>query len=473
MVPHSPRGGRTAFQLLLAVSALALAACSSPPEGAGRFVPISPAAGDAARGIAALVGDARFAASGKIQHVVVIVQENRSFDDLFQGYPGADTQAYGYAKDGRKIDLKPASLATAWDIGHDSQNYYLACDGTGKLPGTRCKMDGFNQEYLSCGAPHTPQPCPHRNPQYGYVPHDEAKPYFDIAHDYVLADRMFPSNFDGSSFISHQYIIAGQAGASIDYPDNVWGCDGGPTDKIGTITRLRAPGPRIRVCYGNRTLGDELDEAHLTWRYYASRLDRDGDIWSAYQAIKHIRYGPDWKHHVISPQTRFFNDLDNGFLPAVSWVTPTCENSDHAGCNSKHGPQWVASLINAVGRSKFWDSTAIFVMWDDYGGWYDHVPPPHLDYDGLGIRVPLLIVSAYAKRGYVSHVPYEHGSILRFIEDQFGLARLAATDARAASPGKDCFDFTKPPRRFVAIPANLNERYFLDEPLDTRVPDAE
>jgi phospholipase C len=112
-------------------------------------------------------------------------------------------------------------------------------------------------------------------------------------------------------------------------------------------------------------------------------------------------------------------------------------------------------------------------MWDDYGGWYDHVPPPLEDYDGLGIRIPLLIVSPYAKKNYVSHVQYEHGSILRFVEDQFGLPRLTASDTRANSPEADAFDFTKPPRRFVPIPSPLNQSYFLHEAVDRRVPDSQ
>jgi phospholipase C len=103
-------------------------------------------------------------------------------------------------------------------------------------------------------------------------------------------------------------------------------------------------------------------------------------------------------------------------------------------------------------------------MWDEWGGWYDHVPPPYVDYDGLGMRVPLLIISPYAKRGYVSHVRYEQGSILKFIEDQFGLARLAPSDMRATSPAGDCFDFSKAPRPFKKIRTKYTEAYFRNLP---------
>ncbi|MGA8534503.1 MAG: alkaline phosphatase family protein, partial [Candidatus Tumulicola sp.] len=410
--------------------------------------------------------------SGKISHVVIIVQENRSFDDLFAGYPGADTQSYGYTSSGQKVSLAPIGLEAAWDIEHNAHEFFEACDGQGSFPGTDCKMDGFDQEFVNCGLPAGPR-CPNSHPQYGYVPPNETQPYFAMAEQYVLADKMFASNFDGSSFVSHQYIIAGQASSSVDFPSTpVWGCDGGPTDTIGTLTAQRTDGSRIQACFQNQTLGDELDTAGKSWKYYTSSLgNRSSAIWSAYQAIEHIRYGPDWKTNVASPQTRFFKDVTGGNLPAVSWITPTCGNSDHSGCGSKQGPHWVASLVNAVGNSPYWKSTAIFVFWDDYGGWYDHVPPPLADYDGLGIRVPLLVISAYAKKGYVSHVQFEHGSILKFVENQFGLRRLAATDVRAASPEDDCFDFSKPPRAFAPIPTHLKPRDFENAPSDRRPPD--
>jgi phospholipase C len=411
-------------------------------------------------------------ASSKIQHVIIIVQENRSFDNLFAGYPGADTQSYGYTTTGKKVTLKAITMKTDWDLAHTSFAFFQACDGQGSVPGTQCKMDGFNLEAVKCGHPFEP-PCPTKYPQYAFVPHNETVPYFDMAKQYVLADRMFESNLDGSSFVSHQYIIAGQASSSVNFPTSLWGCDGGPSDTIATLLQSRAIGPSIPVCFDNQTLGDELDAAKISWAYYTAALKSGDGIWSAYQAISHIRYGPDWSKNIVSPQTKFFDAIDNGTLPAVSWVTPTCANSDHAGCASDTGPDWVASLVNAVGESKYWNSSAIFIFWDDYGGWYDHVPPAMIDYDGLGFRVPMLIVSPYAKKGYISNVQYEHGSILRFVEDQFGLARLAASDRRSKSPAPDCFDFARPPRKFVEIPSALKRSFFMHEPLDQRIPDAE
>jgi phospholipase C len=281
---------------------------------------------------------------------------------------------------------------------------------------------------------------------------------------------MYASNFDAGSFESLQYIIEAQDYGTIGYPSGLPGCGGGPGDWIKTIG-----GGRIHPCFNNTTLGDELDGAHLPWAYYESggtdgicgngidknhRVSSYG-IWNAYWAIKHICYGPDWNSDVISPPTQFFTDVKDGNLRTVSWVTPSDKDSDHAGNNSTTGPSWVASLVNAVGESTYWSSTAIFVFWDGFGGWYDPEPPPYLDYDGLGLRVPLLVISPYAKRGYVSHVHYEHGSILKFVEDDFGLPPLAASDRRATSPDRDCFDFNQRPREFVPIKVPYGSNYFM------------
>jgi phospholipase C len=334
-------------------------------------------------------------------------------------------------------------------------------------------MNGFNREYAGCGHSSYP-PCPIPHPQYAYVPHRETRPYFEMAREYVLTDRMFASNFDASSFISHQYIIAAQASSAVNYPNNDWGCEGGKGDTIGTVSQQRTLyAGYIRACFDDLTLGQELDRAGLSWAYYAASYSSGYlSIWSAYQAIRHVYYGPDWSKDVL-PNTSFFDDVEHGRLRDVTWITPSCANSDHAGCGSDTGPSWVASLVNAVGKSKYWDSTAIFVFWDDYGGWYDRVAPQMVDYDGLGMRIPLLVISPYAKKGYISHVHYEHGSILKFIEDRFGLARLAASDSRANSPEADCFDFSQAPRRFVPISAPHDEAYFRHQPPDLRIPDSE
>jgi phospholipase C len=412
----------------------------------------------------------RHGSSGKIRHIVIIVQENRSFNNLFYGFPGAKTVKYGYDTNGDKIALQPIGLETTWDIVHDYSDYLVSCNGTGSYPGTDCRMNGFDKQYSGCGHGSSQPPCPNANPPYSYVPHAETKPYFYMGKNYVLADQMYASNVDASSFISHQYIIAGQASSAVNYPSSWWGCEGDYSNFISTLSAERQYGNAISMCWKNQTLGDEMDKIGLSWAYYASTIYGDGGIWSAYQNISQIYGGPDWKKDVISPQTDFLRDVANGKLRSLSWITPTCENSDHAGCGSKTGPSWVASLVNAIGESRYWDNTAIFIFWDDYGGWYDPEPPAMLDYDGLGMRIPMLIVSAYAKKGHVSHTQYEHGSILKFVEETFGLPALAASDKRATAPN-DAFDFNKPPRAFETVPSQYGIDYFMRQPPDHRDPD--
>jgi len=406
--------------------------------------------------------------AGKIKHVIYIVQENRSFDDLFQGYPGADTQSYGYDSKGKKIDLQPVRLSTQYVIDHSAAAMFSACNGTGSLPGTDCRNNGFDLEESFGG--------PKNDPEYVYVPHGDSKPYFDMAHEWVVGDRMFQSHLD-ESYVSHQYIIAAQAASSVDLPYGQWGCSGGSYDEVATITKDRTYGQYITPCYDYQTLGDELDKAHLSWRFYASAFGSqssgDGSYWSSYQAVRHIYYGPDWKKDVISPNWKFITDVRKGHLANFTWIVPVCDDSDHVNCPGGYGPSWVSALVNTVGKSKFWDSTAIFVQWDDWGGLYDHVPPPFEDYDGLGFRVPLLVISPYAKQNYVSHVQYETASVLRFAEDLFGLGQLAAADSRANSPAKDCFDFNQNPRPFVKIKAPEPPSFFMHQYGQYQAPDYE
>ena len=393
--------------------------------------------------------------AGKITHIVYIVQENRSFDNMFQGYPGANTVAYGKNSKGQTIKLRPSKLGAWYDLDHSANGMFEACNGTGKLPGTHCRMNGFDKEF-STGGP--------TNPQYVYVPHDQSKPYFDMAHEGVLADNMFQSQLD-ESFVAHQYVIAAQAAWSVDLPFGYWGCEDHGAAQVQTINSDRSYGGYQQACFDYKTLGDELDKAKLTWRFYASQYGSassgTGGTWSSYQAIRHIYYGPDWKKDVISPNWKFITDVRKGKLANFTWITPVCDDSDHTNCPDDYGPSWVSALVNTVGKSKFWNSTVIFIQWDDWGGLYDHVPPPYKDRDSLGFRVPLIMLSPYARRDHISKVQYETASVLRFAEDLFGLDQMAAADRRATSPAADCFDFSQKPLRFVKISAPLPPKFFM------------
>jgi phospholipase C len=297
-----------------------------------------------------------------------------------------------------------------------------------------------------------------------------------MAHEGVLADRMFQSQLD-ESFVAHQYIVAAQAAWSVNIPYGAWGCPGGPYDQIAMLGEDRGYGGSEAPCFDYKTLGDELDEAKLPWRFYASGYGSGssgvGAVWSSYQAVKHIYYGPDWKKDVITPNWRFITDVRAGKLASFTWITPVCDDSDHVNCPGGYGPSWVAALVNTVGKSKFWNSTAIFIQWDDWGGLYDHVPPRYINRDSLGFRVPLLVLSPYAKHDYVSHVHYETASVLRFAEDLFGLHQLAAADRRATSPAADCFDFSQTPQPFVPVKAPYPPRFFMHQPQEYVAPDYE
>jgi len=368
----------------LAVAAFLISACA----GHGEPPSIPAGASAASRGTAGTLGHARRAVS-PIQHVVLLIQENRSFDNLFQGYPGANTQNYGMAvpvatcavtpvpsATAVTVTLAPIPLEASYDIDHDHNNYNWARDDG--------KMDGFNRE---CGAV-TASPYP----QYGYVPQTETKPYWSMAGQYVLADNMFQSNLDGS-FIAHQYLIAGQSpNREVDYPNGVWGCVSGPSVTVHQM--LPDPNPshlmgttKVPVCEDPQTLADELNAAGLTWKFYsvAGPPKQPGTIpsdWNGFGAVNHIYNSPMWTSNMESNPRRILTDVAHGKLANMTWVTPTWTNSDHSAARSKTGPAWIASVVNAIGKSAFWNSTVIFVVWDDWGGWYDHVPPPQLDYDG-------------------------------------------------------------------------------------------
>jgi phospholipase C len=312
-----------------------------------------------------------------------------------------------------------------------------------------------------------------------------------MAQSYVLADNMFASNVD-ASFVAHQYLIAGWANHAANYPAGyTWGCDN--SNEVATVTEEREIGPDEPDCFTYKTLATELDTAKFGWRYYTVAEGFGGPtgyFWSAFDAINAVRNGPEWttgsNPKVLSspgPEAVLTDIAANNIPVGVTWVTPWLAWSDHASSGSNEGPAWVASVVNAVGaNTAMWNSSAIFVVWDDWGGWYDHVPPQYLDYDGLGFRVPMLVISAYAKQGYVTHVPYEFGSILKFAEYNFGLPPVTPTnccygkkgsDRRANNPATDVFDFTASPRPFISIPSTLHADYFLHAPPDNRPVDTE
>lgn len=378
-----------------------------------------------------------------IKHIVVIMQENRTVDNLFNGFPGADTVMTAMQK-GKAVTLQPVPLEQKTDVDHTHTSWLIAYDNG--------LLDNFGHD--------TTLPA---NFAYAYVPQSETVPLWSLAKAYTFGDRMFQSN-TGPSYPAHQYMIAGQSAGATELPNDpaVWGCDSQPGTTVALIGPTGTDVPGGFPCFDYQTIGDLLDAKNVTWKYYAPALHTDtGAVWSAFDAIKHIRYGPDWTNNVISPQTQVFTDIQNGNLAQVTWVIPALSYSDHAGAfATAEGPDWVTDIVNAIGGSKYWNSTVIFISWDDWGGWYDHVVPPQIDNMGLGFRVPLIIVSPYAKHGYISEDVHEFSGFLKYTEETFNLASLGTRDVKA-DDFADCFDYTQTVQPYTPIAVKFDPAYFM------------
>jgi phospholipase C len=359
-----------------------------------------------------------------IQHTVILLKENHTFDNYFGTFPGADGVTRGETAAGMIVALAPMPDVDNLDLCNSWDCALQAIDGG--------RMDGFDLigSGMSAFAQATAQQIPS---------------YWAYAGQYVLADRYFTS-VHGPSLPNHLFTLAAQSGGTID---NVLGttggvaCDGTPT---GTVTVIDASGKRTQQspCFDFPILGDELNAAGISWKYYI-----DGGT-GVLAVIRHVRNGPMWTLNQ-GTTAQFLHDVQTGQLPAVSWVIAPYQQSEHPPNSICAGDNQAAQYLNAIMQGPAWNSTVIFVTYDDFGGFYDHVPPPQLDQEGLGPRVPLLIISPYAKRGYVSHTLYEHSSMLKFIETRYLLHALTARDA-AASDMLDSFDFAQPPQPPLILP---------------------
>ena len=409
---------------------------------------------------------------GEITHVVVIVQENRSVDDLFNGFPGASTVQFGRNSHGQTVALRPILLTAPYDLGHTHPSFLTEYDNGA--------LDAWNKDAVHCrkGCP------PPGTGAYGFVPQFEVAPYWTLASEYVLADNMFQTNA-GPSFPAHQYIISGTSttanGSALRASENPTdkrrhtGQDKGGCDSpAGTIVRLiddnGDENQTMFPCFERLSILDLADNAGVTWKYYQAY--GGGGLWNAVDAIKQIWQKPEFRTNVVWPPSQILTDVANGNLAEISFVTPTALASDHALRTDGSGPSWVASVVNAIGSSQYWNNTAIFVTWDDWGGWFDHVAPNQYNSYELGFRVPLLVISPYAKNAYVSHVQHEFGSILKFTEETFGLGSLGTTDVRADDLS-DCFNFNQSARKYSVVRAKYAADYFKHQPVDQRSPDDE
>jgi phospholipase C len=441
--------------------------------------------------------------------VVIIFQENRTPDNLFQGLclpPNGSSSScnsvsptasqYDIASTGVNaqgpIALTPIDLGTVgtngnpdnYDLNHAHIAFVEMCDLNASGV---CAMDGAAKIGTLCAA--GVNACAPPNPQFKYVYPADVEAYLQMTQQYAFADHMFQTN-EGPSFPAHQFIISGTsaptATSDLFVAENgadTSGCISPPTATVRLIdpSGSETSNPPIYPCFEHPTLTDLLDAANITWRYYSPAA---GGIWTAPDAIQHMCgpnatppnatacVGPDWTGKtpkVVIGQSQsnaqVLADIASGQLPQVTWVIPDGHDSDHALINEGCGPSWVSSIVNALGNSPYWPNTTIILTWDDWGGWYDHVPPPAVINNGsswgsgyvYGFRVPMIVMSPYVKAGYISHVNHDFGSILKFIETKFTLPSLGYADTNALDDLSDIFNSNQTPLAFQPIAPPFND----------------
>jgi phospholipase C len=360
----------------------------------------------------------------KIQHFVFIMQENRSFDHYFGTYPGAEG-----LPDGVCIPNPAGGPCVA--PSHDAQ---LVNQGGVHLWGDalRCIHGGLMDGFIS-GA--NPKP----GDVMGWHDYREVANYWNYAQLYVLQDRLFES-ITSYSLPAHLYMLAAQSGG-------YKGASGEPFPKPLSY-------PEITLLLGS---------GKVDWRYYVNRgtspAAADGNVedadettltnWNPLPGFPAVKNDPT-QFTRLTNATQFYTDAQNGTLPQVSWIIPNSDLSEHPPASIATGSSYVTSLVNAVMNSPVWSSTAIFIAWDDWGGFYDHVDPPKVDQYGLGIRVPGLVISPYARQGYVDHKTYSFESWLKIVEERFGIIPMTGRD-NTANDMADAFDFTQQPRAPVTL----------------------
>jgi phospholipase C len=427
----------------------------------------------------------------KIRHIIVIMQENRSFDQYFGTYPGAD----GFPRQNGIFTACINDPKTGQCIYpyHDpaDKNYggpHGQVDATADIAGG--KMDGFiaQAENGKSGCQSSNDPAcggTSKTDVMGYHDAREIPNYWAYAQTYVLQDRMFEPNASWS-LPQHLFMVS------------EWSAKCSKAgDPMSCINALQAPQtpPDFNVIGIKNPFKTPPDYAwtdltylffrnNVSWKYYVQTgtepdcANDEADcppvhqnaktpgIWNPLPYFDTVKQDGQLKN--ITDVTNFYKDARAGTLPAVSWITPSGPNSEHPTALVSSGQAWTTSLINAAMQGPDWDSTAIFLSWDDWGGFYDHVVPPQVDQNGYGLRVPALIISPYAKQGLIDHQVLSHDAYVKFMEDVFlaGQRIDPKTDGRP-DPRPDVresatqlgdlaldFDFTQPPRPPLILPVN-------------------
>jgi phospholipase C len=389
--------------------------------------------------------------------VIYVMLENRSFNNLFGRFPGVTGSTTG-VKSGAEVPLRACPEYLPGDLPHDLAAHMNALNGG--------EQDGFD-----LGAWGDP---------WAYTIFDlrtQLPNYWQWASEYAISDNFFASAA-GPSYPNHFYWIAGQSGGAIDNPENIesrpgengeiyksWGCDAIGEDVFVFVKDDRGNLTKHGTCFRFRTVGEQLSEAGVDWAYYAADWGQPGYFWNAYNGIRDVFHDQGyWRAHV-RPVDRIVQDVEADRLPPVTWVTPRFQLSDHPPYSSSHCHNWVSDIVDAVMRSDSWDQTAVFLTWDEWGGFYDPIAPPSVDDLGLGLRVPFLTISPYvASRGLIDDEVGEFSTPLRFIEDNWDLPYLTKRIAGTHNL-EHVFDFGRRPR--PPVPSADRAKTFLRSPFRT------
>jgi phospholipase C len=426
--------GKAAITVVLA---LAVGACTSRPAVMRLADHVRPRAPQVAIREASAKKIAL--ARRKIKHIVFLIKENHTFDSMFATYPGSDGTTRGRRCDGTTISMHRA-IDTPPDLNHSFSAGLVAMNGG--------RMNCFDPR------------------GYVYYDRDQIPNYWAYARHFTLADHFFSSVY-GPTGIEHLWTFAAQSGGFVDHERKSTGfgavpgrqfCDD-PSERTWSFRRLdreqrgkvrsleaqRSTVDRIQrywilrwPCIDIPVLPERLHAAHVSWREYRGH---NGAV-QPLRMIRPVRFSPLYSN--VMPWTRFLQDVRTDRLPAVSWLTPPYGVSDHPPHSMCSGENWTVDVLNSLMRSRQWASTAVVLTWDDFGGFYDHVPPPHLDIYGFGPRVPAIVISPWARRGFVDHATLEFSSVLRFVEKLFGVRPLTSRDRRAGDM-LEVFDFSQQP----------------------------
>jgi phospholipase C len=469
----------------VAILALTLSACGSSPS--------TPTAAQGKRVTGGPTGHYVVAAGiHKIKHVIIIEQENRSFDSYFGTYPGAD---------GIPMHNGVPTVCVPNPTGGCTAPYHDTADVNGGGPHNvrnaaadvnNGAMDGFIKSAANakkgCFNPADPACTNSSTPDVmGYHTAAEIPNYWAYAQDFALDDHMFEP-VRSWSLPDHLYLVSG------------WSAICSNQSPLSCQNEIQGPyTPAQMQKYVDQALQTGtadvtnawtdltwlMYDKHVPWAYYVQTgtqpdCENDGaetcapvkqnyltpGIWNPLPIFEDVQ--KDHQLRNIEPLDNYFAAAQKGTLPAVSWVTPSQADSEHPPASVHQGQAYVTAVVNAAMKSPDWDSTAIFVQWDDWGGFYDNVVPPTVDLNGYGLRVPAMVISPYAKQGYIDHQTLSSDAYLKFIEDDFlGGSRLnPKTDGRP-DPRPDVrenatilgnmvsdFNFNQAPRRPVLLPTN-------------------